>query len=96
MTDFPASHPGSFASAHRGTASAGRAWHAPDGGAYTTSDRPRGMVAVDDGDGTTFFYRVSRCEAGAFRRWAEAVYLSNDGRDRLAGQFPEYSVVKRA
>ena len=95
MTDFPASHRDSFASAHRGTASSGRAWHAPDGGAYGTSDRPRGMAAVDDGDGSTLFYRVRRREAGAFRRWAEAVFLASDGRNRLAGRFPKYSVETR-
>ena len=95
MTNFPASHRDSFASAHRGTASSGRAWHAPDGGAYGTSDRPRGMAAVDDGDGSRLFYKVSRAEAGKFRRWAEAVFLKNDGRDHLAGRFPKYSVETR-
>jgi len=95
MTNFPASHRDSFAPAHQGTATAGRAWHAPDGGAYTTSDRPRGMVAVDDGDGSRLFYRVSRRDAGKFRRWAEAVFLANDGRDRIAGRFPEYGVEAR-
>ena len=93
--NYGTSHRDSFASAHRGTATAGRAWFAPDGGSYTTDDRPRGMVAIDDGDGSTLFYRVRRQEAGKFRRWAEAVFLANDGRDHLAGRFPSYSVETR-
>ena len=93
--NYGTSHRDSFASAHRGTATAGRAWFAPDGGSYTTDDRPRGMVAIDDGDGSTLFYRVRRREAGAFRRWAESVFLASDGRNRLAGRFPKYSVGTR-
>jgi len=91
MTRFP----DSFAHRHRGTARAGSAYYAPDGAVYGRNDRPRGCASVDDGDVSTEFYRVSRHEAGAFRSWAESVFLADDGRDRLAGRFPCYYVTSR-
>jgi hypothetical protein len=96
MTNFPASSRGSFAHRRQGTAWDGRPYHAPDGALYGRYDRPRGCASLwRHSDARTEFYRVSRHEAGAFRRWAEAVFLHDDGRDRLAGRFPHYYVTNR-
>ena len=83
-----------FGIRHKGTAPQGSAvWYA-DTGNRRTRERPRNLARVDH-DGQTYFYKVSRAEAGRFRRWAEAVFLANDGRDHLAGRFPSYSVETR-
>ena len=83
-----------FAAAHKGTARAGGYVHIPGYGDATTVHRPRGLVSVDH-DSKTYFYRVSRKEAGRLRLWVESTFLANDGSNRLAGSFPEYVVVNR-
>ena len=77
-----------FAAYHAGTARpGGHAWI--DGGAYTSTP-PRGHVAVYD-DGSTYFYRVSRRERGAFRRWVADAFSGANCR-RLRGRWPQYEV----
>lgn len=72
---------------HVATAYPGRpAWI--NGAPYQTWERPRGTVAIDDGD-CTFFYRVSRAERRAFKVWAEkrvpARFERRPHRRRMAG-----------
>ena len=78
-----------YAAYHAGTAPAGgHVWI--NGGAYACAP-PRGHVAVAD-DGSTYFYRVSRRERGAFKRWAADVF-SGPNCKRLRGAWPRYEVV---
>ena len=59
-------------------------------------ERKRGEVLVDDGDGEIFIYTgVPRSRAGAFRRWVRETFLRNDGRNRVVGRWPEYSIRPR-
>ena len=80
------SHPASFAAYYDRTEPENR-------GSY---ERQRGEVLVDDGDGKILVYTgIKRSCAGAFRRWVREVFLSDDGRDRVAGRWPEYRIQTR-
>lgn len=57
--------------------------------------RPRGHVEVRE-DGKQHLYRLSASypgTVGEFRRWAERVFLTNDGTEKLEGRWPCYRVV---
>ena len=94
-----------FAIRHKGTAEAGSACfialNRTEGAWFDGSGRPRGMATIDE-DGARLFYRVSRSEAGAFRKWAEWVFCDiasrgvSDGSKRLSGRFPSYYVESRS
>lgn len=78
---------------HVATAYPGRpAWI--NGAPYQTWERPRGTVAIDDGD-CTFFYRVSRAERRAFKVWAENAFQRGLSVVRIAGAWPAYHVIAR-
>ena len=78
-----------FAPFHAGTARpGGHAWI--NGKPYSFLP-PRGHVAVEE-DGSFHFYRASRSERGAFRRWAINVFAGMSRR-RLIGAWPSYRVV---
>ena len=75
---------------YEGKALDGRPWFTPRGEVYSTSDRPRGCVAIRE-DNRVRFYRVSRRERGAFKNWAAAIY-SGMSCNRLVGRWPSYEV----
>ena len=90
LTGRPKGYMKDFGICHKGTARPG-GYTVINGRAYDSAwNRPRGHAAIEQ-DGSTYFYRVSRDEAGAFRRWAERVFC-NFGENRLRGTFPSYYV----
>ena len=57
---------------------------------------PRGCCTVDHPDnGTWHVYRVARGERREFRAWLARTFLASDGRNRLAGAWPAYTIINR-